>query len=1078
MKLRAVLGIIVTTLCLISCSKDKTLALLQNGASAECDSLSALLSRQGVNCEIVDIADAAGSDFSRFDAIWYHRSDSAHFSAKEIALGQSLESYLKKGGNLILSMEAVSLPNLWGYESEPVQLKYVDAVDEGFGRKLGYHAFREHPLFDGLYGGAYVWHGYEDNRNRVWGYFGDTLPKRPDSRIIGTLWEYIYYQPQAKVIWQQSIGEGKIFCIGAFLYYSRPNVHRSILEKFTSNLVNYAFGRKGVSKERYWTYSPVDVTFDDAEQSAKASGKTPYEWDFTKDADALEFEASRNEVVLAGSRVMLISEERGGIKEIWTHPVMSLKNLRVSAFKDGKEYMLDSPSSKVTLSGNSLLRPYGDIEEILTVAPKEPIALAHYQWQRGSVDSLVIDFSSNMRYMWPYDEDALGSLHCGIEAGCYVISDSDDEFCSAFAANLPWRLLSYGRDGDFVQASVRLSLDCSGSDACDLAFVCTGEGSKKTIKEAKQALRSPKDIYDVSQKHVEDYLADCVQIETPDKSFNEGYRWALRSLSTFLADTPGLGSGLMAGYASSLRGWGGGHRVSGRPGYAWYFGRDSELAAFAYLSAGDFDAVRSTITLLCDFQSENGQIFHELTTSGSVHYDASDSTPLLVLLVAAYWKATGDDEFVNSVMDNVRRAMTFCFTTDTDGDHLIEIEHVGHGWLEGGDYFTLRTEFYLSGIWLKALEDAAELEDEFGAELKAEEYRAEIPYVKASLEKFWNVQGQYYNYGKNPDGSYSSSLLALASVPVWLGVTEPDRAYSTVSKYSKDAFSTDWGVRQTSDPRSEEHAGAYDESNIWPLFTGSVSLAEYECGRFVQGFDHMMASLLCYEGDTHGRVPEVLRGNAYRSGGITRDQCWSETAVTGPAIRGMLGWKCDAPKKCLSLSPSFPFDWKEVRVDNLRSGKTLTGFTMTKSGEVVEYSFRSDSEGNTLDFSPVFPLGSEVMSVRLDGEDIPYTLLDMREYRSIKTTFPLPKGSSTLRIEVREGPSVLPSYRKAVPGGPSEGVRILSQQLDGDTLSVRVEGKKGSRAELNLYADGRKESVEVVFDKNTQKTVQTTTGGQ
>lgn len=1061
---------------LISCSHGPRVALIyETSRDVELDSLCSLLCRKGYDCTPVDIA---SEDFSLdgYSLAWYHRSDSARISIQENAAASVIVPWTENGGKLVLSMDAVRLPSAWGLEGVSPSLKYVDAVDEGFGRKLGYHAFREHPLFDGLFGGAYVWHGYEDNRNRVLGYFGESLPSSPDSRIIATLWEYIYYQPQSKVIWEQPLGKGTILNVGAFLYYSMPNAHRPILERFTENVVDCLLGEAADCKSRYWTYGPVDVTFSGNAAACKPSvAKSPVHWTLEDDSEELRFTAGREEVVLAGKRVMLVSEERGGIKEIWTHPVMSVKNYRAKAWKNGAATILDSPCGNVVLSGNSLIRSYmiggkTKLREILSVAPADPVSLVHYEWTGDAVDSLTVEFSSNMRYMWPYDEDALGSLHCSVADDCYIISDSEGEFCSALGVNLPWRLLSCRRHGDFVQADMVISVDAGGAEACDVAMVSTGKGPKKTLRTLRSALKSPSSVHESSRSALEKYIQNTVRIETPEPDFNRGYTWAMRSLSTFLAETPGLGEGLMAGYASSLRGWGGGHRVSGRPGYAWYFGRDSELAAFAYLAAGDFESVRSTIKLLSDFQSENGQVFHELTTSGSVHYDASDATPLLPVLIYEYWKASGDEDFVRSLMPNVRKAMDFCFTTDTDGDHLIEIEHVGHGWLEGGDYFTLRTEFYLSGIWLKALELSAELEDTFGDDAVASRYRAEMLLVKPAVEAFWNEKGGYYNYGLNPDHTYSTSQLALASVPVWLGVTDSARAYESVCKYAGDGFSTDWGVRQTSDPRPQENVGAYDESNIWPLFTGSVSLAEYCTGRYSQAFDHMMASLLCYRSATHGRVPEVIRGNRFVSGGITRDQCWSETAVVGPAIAGMLGWKSDATKSEITLAPRIPFDWNCLAVDNLRSADAVLSFDMMKSDGKAVYDFDATGE-RMVHFEPALPPGSKVLSVKVDGQDVPWRLCDIEEYSVLKLDFMLRRGRTSVEIVADEGPSVLPSWRYAGDSGISEGIRILSQRYDGETLTVEVEGKKHSSPVLNLYIGGEKRSMNVDFGNSTRQTI-------
>ena len=123
-------------------------------------------------------------------------------------------------------------------------------------------------------------------------------------------------------------------------------------------------------------------------------------------------------------------------------------------------------------------------------------------------------------------------------------------------------------------------------------------------------------------------MAEHTQVITPNSVLNEGYRWALIGANRFYVDTPGLGQSLVAGYSTTATGWDGNHQINGRPGYAWYFGRDAQWSAFALLNYGDFEKVKSVLTIFQDYQNINGKIFHELSTSGVVHYDAADATPL------------------------------------------------------------------------------------------------------------------------------------------------------------------------------------------------------------------------------------------------------------------------------------------------------------------------------------------------------------------------------------------------------------------------------------------------------------------
>lgn len=946
--------------------------------------LASALSERGYRCEAITLDSSLGA----YDLVWYHRPDTSAITQEELAAGPAFVRYMEKGGKVVLSMDAVRLAHAWGIEENPVETGTWEAVDDGFGRKVGYHAWRSHPLFDGMHGGAYVWHGHEDNVSRVLGYTDSNAPRRPGTRIAATLWALIFYHPDYKVIWDQKVGRGELLSIGCFLYYDRPNYNTKILNRFTSNVVNWLTGGKTESPERYWTYEPARVLLsgegEPASEAAALSGRfrarRPVIWDdghaggTVSDAASmsLSFAPAAQEVIVPTRRCMTVCDERGGIKEIWTHPIMSIKDFKLTVASGG-EFRPLNPAESVTLEPGAIRRTYraGNlvVEETICGDVDGAAVVAHYEWQASdgtaSPDSLIVEFSSNMRYMWPYDSDALGSV-CGgwnQRAGIYSITAGEGEFVSLAGSNLPARLIRESRHGNLLQLDAALSLRTSGEVAADIVLAAGNEGVDKAYKAWKAAAADPEGVYERSREHWQRYLEESVSIESPDPVFNEGYRWATVSAGQFLAETPGLGTGVMAGYASSLRGWGGGHRVSGRPGYAWYFGRDSEIAGFAYLAMGDFASVRYTLEMLSDYQGEDGPIFHELTTSGSDHFDASDATPLYVVLMADYLRATGDVSFVRAHMPNIYKAMEFCMSTDTDGDHFIEIRHVGHGWLEGGDYFADNTEFYLCGIWARALEDAAWLAELDGKQALSESWAKESGIVKKELDRYWNPKG-YYNYGIYNDGSFTSSLLTLPSFPIWLGVTDPQKARSTMEWFIGDNFTKPWGVRQSGDPRDEENVGPYDESNIWPLLTGSVALAEYTTGLSDAAFYHLMGNLGCYSGQTHGRVPEVLRGNAYRSGGITAFQCWSETGVTGPAILGMLGWRCNALEGTVSLSPQLPPDWDTLRVRNLRVGNDRIGFDFCRCCDGTA-SFEFTSTGSPKECTIVY--GGEERKITLKG---------------------------------------------------------------------------------------------------------------
>src|SRR5262249_34845135 len=179
---------------------------------------------------------------------------------------------------------------------------------------------------------------------------------------------------------------------------------------------------------------------------------------------------------------------------------------------------------------------------------------------------------------------------------------------------------------------------------------------------------------------------------------NRAFEWAKARLDSFFMETPGVGRSLVAGYAASRPGW-----RDGRPGYAWYFGRDACWTAIALLAAGDYASSRLVLRFLGTTQDVSGKVIHECTASGLAHYDAADSTPLYLLLAARYAAWTGDLVFLEERWAEIERALNFCRESDRDGDGLIENTGVGHGWIELGPLSGAHVTLYLASIWAAAL---------------------------------------------------------------------------------------------------------------------------------------------------------------------------------------------------------------------------------------------------------------------------------------------------------------------------------------------------------------------------------------
>jgi glycogen debranching enzyme len=110
---------------------------------------------------------------------------------------------------------------------------------------------------------------------------------------------------------------------------------------------------------------------------------------------------------------------------------------------------------------------------------------------------------------------------------------------------------------------------------------------------------------------------------------------------------PGAGAawdevGLVAGFYSS--------GDSARPGFGWYFGRDTLYTLFAVNSYGDFRLTREALDFLMKRQRDDGKMPHEWSQTADLvdwksfpyEYAAADATPLFIMAMEDYVDASGD----------------------------------------------------------------------------------------------------------------------------------------------------------------------------------------------------------------------------------------------------------------------------------------------------------------------------------------------------------------------------------------------------------------------------------------------------
>ncbi len=1036
------------------------------------------------------------SQFSilNYNILWIHRSDSSNFNLREAdsKIISKLKSYVEKGGKLFLTLEAMRYLNLLGFETEVPTVHYVDAIDDGYGRKLGLHSFRSHPIFSGLNGGAYMFNPTSDMKTRQIGFFGNSIPR--DGKVIAVDWSYINLKEDSKLLLEYEIGNGKVLAVGAYTYFSIPNNSRKHLELFTENCLKYLTGKFDNQKKYYWNYKKNTVREFSILNSQFSIENLAASKIWNKEETSLLISnqfATDNFWNVAGERMLVMGKEKGGIDELWAHPFMALRDYEVGlqfSYKDSI-YWLNNEQPQIEVRPESFTRIYkfkrAYLTEIVTASNNKPSAVVHYEYRGVYPAKLIVKFKSNMRFMWPYSEKVFGSInYCWNEyLNSFVIQDESSEHLVIAGANRkPFQKLigqfqnfqkvdslftPITTNEFFVSALTQYKLEMN--DNIDFIIAATNEGYDSAQNNYIETISNPEKIYNQVSAYVKKFFENSLTITTPNNYFNEGYRWALIGTDRFFVNTPGLGKALVAGYSTTAKGWNGGHKVNGRPGYSWYFGRDAVWSAFALLDYGDFDKVKEQLKFFNMYQDLNGKIFHELTTSGAVHYDASDSTPLYIILAGRYLQHSGDIEFIKESWHHIKKAIEFCYSTDTDKDHLIENTNVGHGWVEGGGLYTAHTEVYLAACWAEALRMASVMAESVGMNDEYKVYSAEWEKVKNIInEDFWNEEKKFLSFSKLKDGKFNSEKTVLSAVPVYFDMLNKTKAKNVIDDYSENYFSSDWGVRILREDSPIYNPRGYHTGSVWPLFTGWTALAEFKYGNYLQGFTHVMNNFLVYKNWQLGFIEEVLHGDEYRPSGVCSHQCWSQTMVLQPAIEGLLGLEVNALNNKIKLSTHFPANWDSVKVERIRIGDSFVDFQMNRKNGKTFFVFTSNSSKPIqVEFNPTFPLETKFISAQINNKQL---TIETFNNRTLSFLFELNRNS-ILEVSHTGGISVLPKIVLPKPNYTSEGFRILSDKIDGNEYVIEVQGVSGTQNEIEIWKDSSLNKVKIEFEKTKNKYV-------
>jgi glycogen debranching enzyme len=792
-----------------------------------------------------------------------------------------------------------------------------------------------------------------------------------------------------------------------------------------------------------------------AQQSAK-------ELELTRTVRSWEF------LPVVGTRAALFGNETGAV-EAWVYPLKIFRNLHLVFHVGGRALPAESLARTLTVRPESASILYaGDsfrVRETLCAPVDEPGAVIMLEVETEQPLEIEAAFTPDFQLEWPA---ALGGTYVNWDEKqhAFVFGEETHKFAALVGsptgtdAHLAYQTNYSSSD----ENSLRLGVTQKGKDTRELVIAGSVNGLEDATKNYQHLLAASADAIRQSAQYFRDYLDKTVSLELPDAALQQAYDWARISTVQGLVSNPYLGTGLVAGYRTS--------GVSQRPGFAWFFGRDSLWTSFALNSEGDYTTTRTALDFISKYQRQDGKVPHEISQSASLvpwfkdypyPYVSADATPLFIIAINDYAVESGDVAFAREKWDNVWRAYQFLRST-YDAQGLAQNTGVGHGWVEGGPLLPVKNEYYQAGLGVEALQALSNLAHLLGKEDVSKQLANEFQRGRGALEQaYWSPDKKFYAFALKKDNQRSDELSVLTTVPMWFGLPEADHADQTITQLAAEEHQTDWGMRIISRKSSVYDGSGYHFGAVWPLFTGWASVAEYRYHREFPAYLNLRSNALLGVDGALGHFTEVLSGDYYQSFSTSSPhQIWSAAMVVSPILRGMFGLQTAAGKHEITLSPHVPADWTSFAIHKVHVGEVSVDLQYRKTPDSITLDVTRSGKGDcSIEFSPALSLRAQVLSVRVNDRPAPFKLEANAHDQHLQVRLPL-TAPAIIVIRLKNDFGLTLSNELPPLGSGSRDLRILDESWDAPKtqLTLSLSGRSGATYELEVWNSPQILSVE------------------
>jgi glycogen debranching enzyme len=463
--------------------------------------------------------------------------------------------------------------------------------------------------------------------------------------------------------------------------------------------------------------------------------------------------------------------------------------------------------------------------------------------------------------------------------------------------------------------------------------------------------------------------AALVSVESGHDPFDDWMRRSASDLKMMITQTPT-----------------GPYPYAGVPWFCAPFGRDGIVTALevlwldARLARGvlGYLAENQADALVPERDAEPGKILHEsrkgeMADLGEVpfgrYYGSVDSTPLFVILAAAYYERTADRDFLEALWPHVERALDWIDDWgDRDGDGFVEYFRqspnglVHQGWkdsqdaifhedgrLAEGPIAPAEVQGYVYAAWTGAASLAATL----GDTARAASLAREAALLRERFDRaFWCEQIGSYALALDGVKRPCRVLASNAGHALWTGIAREERAGSLARTLFDEGFFSGWGIRTVAAGQVRYNPMSYHNGSVWPHDNALIAggLARYglkrQCARLLSSFLDLSRAVELR------RLPELVCGFQRRAGeGPTRyplacaPQSWSAAAVF-LMLQACLGISVSGAQRRICFDrPLLPPFLERLRLQNLPIAEGSVDLLVRREGEEIRVEVcRGDGE--------------------------------------------------------------------------------------------------------------------------------------